>query len=364
MQWSQKGKASVIIGGQFGSEGKGGIAAYLATLGGFDIATTNAGAQAGHTTRYANGRKFICFHLPTTGVVQRDTGCTSYINAGSIIDVEAFMKERIDCDMTDANVYIHPNAAVISNDDKAAEREFASSTMKIASTQKGVGAAIANKIMRRSRTAKDNSDFLFEFVKKIDLNKRLAAGDSIVVEVPQGTGLSLNHSGFYPYTTSRDCWVGSGMQDAGIHPSFLGPVCMVVRTFPIRVGNLTNEFDEQIGTSGPFYPECAELNWARDFPGIEPERTTVTKRVRRIASWSHNQYEDALRLNRPNIVALTFCDYLKSADAFVTMIHNMEERESRVGLHGVQHLYTFGPCVEDVTTDFGTALMWYRNRSW
>lgn len=362
MQWSQRGKASVIVGGQFGSEGKGGIAAWLATQGGFDIATTNAGAQAGHTTRYADGRKFVCFHLPTTGVVQRDFGCASYINAGSIVDTHAFLMELSDCDMLDANVYLHPNAAVISLENKETECAAASSTSKISSTQKGVGAAISDKIMRRSKIAADYDD-LGDFIKKIDLNERLVKGDAVVVEVPQGTGLSLNHSGFYPYTTSRDCWVGSGLQDAGIHPSFLGPVCMVVRTFPIRVGNLTNEFGEQIGTSGPFFSECKELNWEVDFPGIEPERTTVTKRVRRIASWSHNQYEQALMLNHPTIVALTFCDYLKSADAFLTLVNNMEWRETKCGLT-VQHVYAFGPCVEDVTTDFDKAFVWYKNRSW
>lgn len=266
--------------------------------------------------------------------------------------------------MLDANVYVHPNAAIISPEDKETERAAASSTSKIASTQKGVGSAISNKIMRRSKVARDY-DIFGDIINtcQIDLNKRLAAGGAVVVEVPQGTGLSINHSGFYPYTTSRDCWVGSGLNDAGIHASFLGPVCMVVRTFPIRVGNLTNEMGEQIGTSGPFYSECAELSWEKDFPGIEPERTTVTKRVRRIASWSHTQYEDALRLNRPTIVALTFCDYLKSADAFLTLINNMEAREGRVGLN-VQHIYAFGPCVEDVTDDFHKALHWYQNRSW
>lgn len=363
MDWSQKGKASVIVGGQFGSEGKGAIAAYLATQGGFDIATTNAGAQAGHTTRYADGRKFVCFHLPTTGVIQRDIGCASYINAGSIIDIESFQKELRDCDMLDANVYINPNAAVISPEDKEVERAVSSSTSKISSTQKGVGSAISNKIMRRGKVAQDYSD-LDPHMKKINLNKMLMDGAAVVVEVPQGTGLSLNHSGFYPYTTSRDCWVGSGLQDAGIHASFLGPICMVVRTFPIRVGNLTNEYGEQIGTSGPFSPSSVELHWGLDFPGIEPERTTVTKRVRRIASWSHEQYDHALSLNRPTIVALSFCDYLKSADAFLTLINNMEAREARVGLYNVQHLYAFGPCVEDVTTDLHRALRWYENRSW
>lgn len=362
MEWGQQGKASLIVGGQFGSEGKGGIAAYLAHQGRFDIATCNAGAQAGHTTRYRDGRKFVCFHLPTTGVVQRDQGCSSYINAGSIIDIESFLGEFGNCDMWDANVFIHPNAAVISIEDRHAEGSIFSSTSKISSTQKGVGSALANKIMRRAKTAKEY-DQLKPFIKKIDLNAELLKGSSVVVEVPQGTGLSLNHSGFYPYTTSRDCWVGSGLNDAGIHPSFLGSVCMVVRTFPIRVGNLFNEAGEQIGTSGGFFAESEELDWERDFPDIEPERTTVTKRVRRIASWSWEQYEHALRLNRPNIVALTFCDYLKKHDDFWTMYNRMIAIEERLGLCP-KHIFAFGPCVEDVTSSLDLASQWYSKRSW
>ena len=64
------GKASVIVGGQFGSEAKGLAAAMVAK---HDllisksnrsfISTTNAGAQAGHTTVLEDGRKFVCYHL-------------------------------------------------------------------------------------------------------------------------------------------------------------------------------------------------------------------------------------------------------------------------------------------------------------
>lgn len=368
MKWGERGRASVLVGGQFGSEGKGAIAAWLATQADFEVATTNAGAQAGHTTRYRDGRKFVCFHLPTHGVVQRHysnitSGCLSFINAGSIIDIEALKQELKDCDMSFSDVFIHPNAAVIAPEDKIAERAVGSSTSNISSTQKGVGMAIANKVMRRSKPAHQYEELRGMIANSTfcDLNSRLLAGDAIAVEVPQGTGLSLNHSGFYPYTTSRDCWVGSGLQDAGIHPSFVGPVCMVVRTFPIRVGNLTNENGEQIGTSGEFFPGSIELDWAEHFPGIEPERTTVTKRVRRIATWSNAQYKHALQLNRPSIVALTFCDYLDSAAALLDRIRMMHTCEAALGLN-VQRIFAFGPCVEDIITDQDEALAWYEKR--
>jgi hypothetical protein len=73
---------------------------------------------------------------------------------------------------------------------------------------------------------------------------------------------------------------------------------MVVRTYPIRVG----------GNSGPGYGDQYEIEWA-DI-GVEPEITTVTKKERRVFTWSDAQYRQALVANQPDIVFLNFCNYL------------------------------------------------------
>lgn len=364
MQWGKRGAASVLFGGQFGSEGKGLAAAWLAEniTGMVHVATTNAGAQAGHTTCYRDpirsglGEKFICYHLPTTGVVHRRF-TLSYVNAGSIIDPHKFLQELSDTCV--ARIAVHPNAAVIHPDDVEAEKN-GSSVSKIGSTQKGVGAAITNKVMRRQRLARDEP-LLQPFLRRVDLNEELRSWRSVVVEVPQGFDLSINHGFAYPYCTSRDCWIGSGLSDAGIHPSFLGETCAVVRTYPIRVGHIYDEFGNQVGDSGPFWPDSKELDWQRDFPDIEPERTTVTKRVRRIATWSDSQYETMLGMNRPSIVFLNFCNYLRDADHFLMQLKRMERAEFAVGLP-VEKVFGFGPCVEDVTHFESVALNWYKNR--
>lgn len=360
IEWGVRGKASVLVGGQFGSEGKGLAAAWLAEQikDGVDCATTNAGAQAGHTTRYRNGRKFICFHLPTTGVVHTDA--VSYVNAGSIIDPEALRAEVMATGVK--RLIIHPRAAVITPEDRATERTNGSSTEKTASTQKGVGAAIANKIMRRGQLAGEALRDQFD-VQSLNLNLGLDGNMALTVEVPQGTGLSLNHGHCYPYTTSRDAYVNSGLADAGIHPSFLGPVCMVVRTLPIRVGDLYNEFGEKIGTSGPFYGDSQELDWAKHLPGVEPERTTVTQRIRRIATWSGIQYRAALNLNRPTIVFLNFCNYLQSAQDLGVHVGMMRANEDIIGVQRPDYVYGFGPCVEDVTANHDEAMAWFERRS-
>lgn len=367
MQWGKRGEASVLFGGQFGSEGKGLAAAWLAenAANQIAVATTNAGAQAGHTTCYKDaarthglGNKFVCFHLPTTGVVHR-AAALSYINAGSIIDVPAFLAElQATCVH---RVMIHPHAAVIAPEDRAAEKAAGSSVSRIASTQKGVGSAISNKIMRRGRLAGETPE-LMPYVGTLDLNQIMGDWKSVVVEAPQGFDLSLNHGLRYPFTTSRDCWVGSALSDAGIHPSLVGEICAVVRTFPIRVGHLTDEFGNRLGDSGPFYPDSRELDWATDMPGIEPERTTVTKRIRRIATWSDQQYENMLRMNRPTLVFLNFCNYLRGARSFIQQIDRMAAIERRVGLQ-VNRIYGFGPNVEDVVQFETTAARWFDDRS-
>jgi adenylosuccinate synthase len=359
IQWSTPGLASVLCDGAYGSTGKGLFAAYLAQFTDHvDIATCDSGANAGHTTQSLDGRKYVCFHLPTTGVERPES--TVYINAGSIIDPVSFQAEIEQTGIDPKRVFVHPRAAVILPEDTAAEHDPNSSTAKLASTQKGVGAALVNKIMRRSKLAEGHWELMPVGIRigTMELNSHLRAGKSIVVEVPQGLGLSLNHGYAYPYTTSRDCWVGSGLNDAGIHPRFLGPVCMTLRTFPIRVGNLFNLAGEQIGTSGPFYPDSQELNWNKDFPNIEPERTTVTKRVRRIATWSDEQYRFGLVMNQPTIVGLNFCNYLKSGDELQKLRVRMMAAHHKVGL-SPQILYGFGPNTEDVVDNFDEAYAWY-----
>lgn len=377
------GKASVIVGGQFGSEAKGLAAAHLAlndvstTI--RVISTTNAGAQAGHTTVLPDGRKFVCFHLPTIGVLLKTS--TIYLNAGSIIDLDLLKKEveavssvtgELEEDLWD-RIVIHPHAAVIQDKHKEAEAA-GSSTAAIGSTQKGVGAALVSKIRREpDAVMAAHAEKVPCMVERIDLNRVLDNGAiAVTVEIPQGTGLSINASDFYPHCTSRDCWVGQGLTDAGIHPKHLGAVAMVVRTYPIRVGNNVKDGVE-IGNSGTFFSDSEELNWDGNFPNVEPERTTVTKRVRRIATWSRDQYVRALHLNRPDFIFLTFTNYLyeyvpddqlfpDAAAQRMTLTEFaglMDEAEAEVGLNPA-HIYSWGPRADQCSFDQEHAL--YRSK--
>jgi len=146
----------------------------------------------------------------------------------------------------------------------------------------------------------------------LDLNRLIARERwSALVEIPQGYGLSLNGR-FYPHCTSRDCSVMQGLSDAGIHPHLLGKTLLVLRTFPIRVGNIGEH------SSGGCYSDQHETTWA-DL-GLTPEITTVTKRVRRVFTWSQSQVSEAMSANRPDAIFLSHADYVDDLQPFIDSI--------------------------------------------
>jgi len=346
-EYIKPGKASVLIDGQFGSTGKGLLAAYLADQkqNKVDFAVTNASANAGHTTKFLDGRKeIVCFHLPTFGVIQRD--CIIYINAGAIIDVEILLKE-IDEQGVKDRIFIHPMACIISKENSESEKQLSASTTKFASTQKGVGAALSGKIKREAKVAKDIPE-LKPYIKEIDLNEELGKGAKVSVEVPQGYSLSVNGP-FYPYCTSRNCTVAAGLNDANIHPDFLGEISMSLRTFPIRVGNIYDAEGKVIGYSGPCYNDQRELTWEE--VGVVEERTTVTKRVRRVFTWSDEQFVAAVKDNRPSILFLNFVNYMRYEDVKI-LIKKIEWQYEQVMLKKPEMLFGFGPNIEQVSPDF------------
>jgi adenylosuccinate synthase len=164
--------------------------------------------------------------------------------------------------------------------------------------------------------------------------------------VPQGFSLSINASPFYPHTTSRDCGVLQGLSDAGIHPSYLGAVLMVARTFPIRVGAIVAD-GETLGTSGGVYSDQHEITFA-DI-GQPEERTTVTGRVRRIFTFSREQIRDSMAVNRPSHVCLTFCNYVRRDDALM-IAAAIRDVALELNMKRPTMLYEWGPSVREMGT--------------
>lgn len=357
------GRASVLIDMQYGSTGKGLFAAFLAHQpdNAVDIASTNAGPNAGHTTCYAptsefpQGRKFVAFHLPTFGIIQQSS--LVYLNAGSVIDPDMLFKEMEEMGVSPKRLAISPRAVVVTPEDKAYEQDPTSGAAKLASTQKGIGRAIARKVMREATVAGEHPQ-LKEFTKNIDVPGRLRRGQKMMIEVPQGFDLSLNDGLSYPHCTSRSINVAQALSDAGVHPSVLYKTIGTQRYMPIRVGNLKDADGKEIGFSGPCYPDQKEITWAE--AGQEPEFTTVTKRMRRVFTWSATQYARALEILQPDLVFCNFLNYAKSSQGGGNWGREMEALERQRFGRVIDKLYGVGPCVEDV----GTKLECFKKMGW
>lgn len=366
------GKASFILGGQWGSEGKGAVAASIAYQlskrgEAFDIVTTNAGAQAGHTSVH-NGKTRVVFHLPTAPLIMRDEGLPlpfTYLNAGSIIDPEVLRRELDDTDLIGrggvlaSGFAIHPNAAVITQDCRDAEMAADSAQTKIASTRKGVGQALARKVLRSGMVASQHP-YLQRFVRRLDLNAELQRGKSVLVEVPQGHDLSLDGP-FYPYCTSRNCSVAQAASDAGIHPQFYGKTALVLRTYPIRVGNIYKEepvrgpggggvITTQLGQSGSCHLDQKETSW--EALGQTPEITTVTKRVRRVFTFSIDQALSAMAAARPDVVQLTFCDYAKNTNELDRIVGAIINAAHGLWMNDPEFVFQYGPSTADAHSGY------------
>lgn len=314
----KSGKLNMSLDGQFGSTGKGLLNSVLAKYNKPDICVSNAAPNAGHTYDLDDGKgKRTVFHLPVTGVLNERSKI--YLCAGSIIDPYLLFKEMQEFGVDPKRVIIHPRACVLLPEHGEREKNKSSGATSLASTQKGVGAALADKVARNHgpRTMGQWAEASIEnrhlmnslgVIGIIDLQAEMDAGACAFMEVPQGFSLSINHGLSYPHCTSRDITVASALNDAGVHPSYLGRVYLSLRTFPIRVGNIKDEQGKEIGYSGDFYPDSEEKTWEE--MNQEPELTTVTKRVRRIATFSEQQYVAALRMNQPDVVFVNFYNYM------------------------------------------------------
>lgn len=325
------GKFNILIDGQFGSTGKGLLANYIGVFNHIDIAVSNASSNAGHTFYNADGKKIIVKHLPVSGIINKR--CLIYLCAGSIIDLDILLKEIEENNIDYDRIFIHPRAAIITSLDIAEEKNNNAGVKKIASTMSGVGSALTKKINRNAQLAKDIPE-LKRFINEVDLHYYMQQNCTVLMEVPQGLDLSLNHGLAYPYCTSRDITIASAMSDANVHPKYLGKVAVSIRTFPIRVGNVI-ENGVEVGYSGPFYSDSVETSWKA--LGLKEEFTTRTNRIRRVATFSHLQYKNMLNILNPDYVFLNFCNYL-TRSKIDKLLKTLKE---------VTHV-GFGPTIDDI----------------
>ena len=319
---------TVVVGGQYGSEGKGKVTHWLAREQRAQYAIRVGGPNSGHTV-VENGRRVVLRHLPTPVLIE---GVIGVIPAGAYLDVDVLLREVEETGLTKDRLLIHPSAVVIDDSMRADERK-AGLVEGIASTGQGVGGAVAQRAMRRtSVTFAGGMTSLRGFVRP-DLDRILASalarGERAIVEGTQGFGLSILHGGHYPYATSRDTTAAGALSEVGLSPRDVDCVALTLRTFPIRVG----------GNSGPLPLETTWEMIARNCAADADltEFTTVTGRARRVAEFHEEVVLRAIRANRPDLVFLNHVDYFdymihERPNITRHAAHRVSELESLLGL--------------------------------
>jgi len=291
---------SIVVGGQFGSEGKGKISHYVAETGMARAVVRVGGPNSGHTVYSESGEKFIFQHLPTAAILP-DVICV--LAVGCYIEVPRLLSEVARCGLEQSRLKVDPNAVVITEQDRVDEH-LVGLRAGIGSTLTGTGAAVLNRISRtRPITfAKDVAELRPYLADTKELLARmLERGDRVVIEGTQGYGLSVLHTPYYPYATSRDTTAAGFLSEVGLSPMDVDDVVMVIRAFPIRVP----------GNSGPLPRESTWEAITRASGAIKQieELTSVTKSVRRVAMFDSEIVCQAVRANRPTRIALNHLDY-------------------------------------------------------
>lgn len=295
----------VVVGGEYGSEGKGHVISYLARE--YTVLVRVGGPNAGHKV----------FHLPEPYTHHQLPSGTLFTQAklligpGAVLNVPLLLQEIADCDVNAERLSIDPQAMIIKQADLSKEKKLVET---IGSTGQGVGAATARRILGRSGKGiclagevPELRPYTTRPIREL-LEQAYLDRHRILLEGTQGAGLSLYH-GPYPHVTSRDTTVAGCLAEAGIAPTRVRKIVMVCRTYPIRVQ------DPQDATSGPM---SEEISWkiVSDRSGIplkeleHLELTSTTHRKRRVGEFDWALLRKAASLNGPTDIALTFADYM------------------------------------------------------
>lgn len=293
---------SVVVGGQFGSEGKGKVAYVIARRDNAAAVVRVGGTNSGHTVVDPKGDTWALRQLPASVLAE---GTVAILPPGAVIDPDIFFDEIGRLGLGPERVRVSPLATLITAADREAERR-SGLVERIGSTGSGTGEALARRMARRdgaSILALSDARLEPYFEDTTSLMRGLLRqGRRVVIEGSQGFGLSLLHGPQYPKATSRDATAATFVGEAGLSPLDVDDVTLVIRTFPIRVagssGDLPNETD--------WADVAARAKLPRDYV----ELTTSTRKVRRVAFFDPEIVRRAVEANNPSRIVLNHVDYV------------------------------------------------------
>ncbi|GAB7523726.1 adenylosuccinate synthase [Paraburkholderia sp. 2C] len=347
------GRNVVVVGTQWGDEGKGKIVDWL-TDHAQGVVRFQGGHNAGHTL-IIGGKKTILRLIPS-GIMRPEVAC--YIGNGVVLSPEALFKEIEELEaagidvqkrlfISEATTLILPYHVAI---DQA--REAKSGAGKIGTTGRGIGPAYEDKVARRGLRVQDlfepqafaerlraNLDFhnfvltqylgatavdyqqtldsMLGYADRLkpmvtDVSRRLYdenhGGHNLLFEGAQGTLLDIDH-GTYPFVTSSNCVAGAASAGAGVGPQKLDYVLGITKAYCTRVG------------SGPFPSELYDAdNTARQAPigltlaTVGKEFGSVTGRPRRTGWLDAAALRRSIQINGVSGLCITKLDVLDGLD--------------------------------------------------
>ena len=317
----------VVVGGQFGSEGKGKIAAHITLREGIDICIRCGGPNSGHSVTTPDGT-VVLRQIPT-GYINPATRLL--IPAGALINLSVLKEELERLNVDSARIGIDHKTMVIEGKDQQFESDHKLQE-RLSSTLCGVGSAVSRRVLRGAdvRLARDAisahpwlkpllTDVSAEANSALDINQK------VLIEGTQGFGLSLYHSDAYPKATSRDTTAAAFLSEVGLSPTLVSEIVLVLRTFPIRVAGQQ---------AGPLHQEISweTLQSESGYPWPLVERTSVTNKIRRVGRFDWQLARAAVRYNRPTKLAINCLDYLDHRDLGCTDFDFLTEASKQMAL--------------------------------
>ncbi|MCW8824503.1 MAG: adenylosuccinate synthase [Ignavibacteriaceae bacterium] len=332
---------TVLVGSQWGDEGKGKIVDILSEKYKI-VARYQGGANAGHTVIIGEAKYIL--HLIPAGILREDVICV--IGNGVVIDPTALLEEinllEKNGISVEGRLFISHNAHLIMPYHKLLDSISESGTSKIGTTGRGIGPCYIDKFARKGirivdlldRTElekkirlnlKEKNELLekvyehkgldvdaivkeyLEFDRTIDkyikdvpsfLNNAIAEGKSILLEGAQGTLLDVDH-GTYPFVTSSNPTSGGACTGTGIPPTKIDSVLGIVKAYTTRVGN------------GPFPTELLDEDGEK-LRKIGAEFGATTGRPRRCGWFDAFLVSYSQMVNGITSVAITKLDVLSS----------------------------------------------------
>lgn len=253
---------TVVAGGFWGDEGKGKIISYLALKDKADVCVRTGSVNAAHTVHF-EGRRYALHMVPSAFVHDK---CRLLIGPGANV-YPPLLLEEVKQTGVEGRIGVDRQASIIEQHHAAIDKSD-SHLKNLGTTGWGVGPAVQERANRSAKLAKDVpelKDFLADVAEEV--NTAIDANKTAILEGTQGLMLSLYH-GSYPYVTSRDTSAAAICSEAGVGPSRVDTVLVVLKAFITRVGagDLPGELSKE---------EAVRRRWFETAAGTGRERRSA-----------------------------------------------------------------------------------------